>query len=457
MAIEASVGLTYAARVISTVTGGDAGDAGDVHGWVLLVTGPSDVHAIALPARGELVIGRDPTCDVALDHERVSRRHARIVVGKAWTVEDLGSRNGTQVRGASVAVGQAAEICTGEAITVGPFTVVILPRAVSAARTVLGGSHVSVDDPTLTEPGPLVISVARSAVNIVVTGETGSGKEVLTRALHRLSGRTGPLLAVNCAALAPALLESELFGHERGAFTGAVTAKVGLLEAAAGGTVLFDEIGEMPLELQAKLLRAIETREVLRVGAVRPSAIDVRFVAATHRDLAAASTTGEFRRDLFYRLAGITLSVPPLRERRPQIAVLAARFAHEVTGRADSLGPAALARLAAHDWPGNVRELRNVIERAVLLAAGGEIGAQHILLDTSTTRFAPAPAPAPAPASDPVGDLSVEQVAERERIVAALERCAGNQTHAARELAMSRANLVNKLALYRIPRPRSGR
>ena len=417
----------------TTVTGGSVSEA-DGGGWVLLVTSANEARAVALPASGAIVIGRDPACDLALDHERVSRRHTRIEIGARWTVEDLGSRNGTQLNGA--ALKGATEFVPGEPITIGPFTAVVVPRAVSAVRTAIGTSSVMIDDPALTKPSALIVALARSNVSIVIHGETGTGKEVLTRALHALSGREGPMLGINCAALAPQLLESELFGHEKGAFTGAV-GKAGLLEAAARGTLLLDEIAEMPTELQAKLLRALETREVMRVGSVKPQAIDVRFVAASHRDLGAACASGAFRRDLFYRLAGITLTVPPLRERRSQIAALAARFAKDAGA---TLAPAAIARLGAHDWPGNVRELKNVIERAALLAGGGAIGAEHLLFDTTS-------APAPALAED-------TDDAERDRILAALDACAGNQTQAAKQLGISRATLVHKLDLYRVPRPR---
>ncbi|MBK9037266.1 MAG: sigma 54-interacting transcriptional regulator [Myxococcales bacterium] len=436
----------------TTVTGVDD-LGGDEGGWALLASGAGVVLAVSLPARGEVVIGRDPSCQLVLDHERVSRRHAQVRVDGGWAVTDLGSRNGTQVRGEAVPVDATTAVVPGEGFTVGPFTLVIVPRAVSVVRAAIGGSSIAIDDPTLTSPPALVRAVAQSPVNIVITGETGAGKEVLTRALHRLSGRTGPMLAVNCAALAPALLESELFGHERGSFTGAATAKAGLLEAAAGGTVMFDEIGEMPIELQAKLLRAIENREVLRVGSVRPQPIDVRFVAATHRDLAAASVAGTFRRDLFYRLAGITLMVSPLRERPHRVAELAARFALEATGRADALTPAALARLAAHDWPGNVRELKNAIDRAALLAQGGPIGAVHVLFDTVSAAAPPAAVASPVAVGP--GPMTAAEASERERIVAALEACAGNQTKAAQRLGVSRATLVTKLRLYRIPRPKA--
>ena len=427
--------------VETTVSGGTSSEA-DGGGWVLLITSPQEARAVPLPAAGALVIGRDPSCDVALDHERVSRRHTRIAIGAAWTVEDLGSRNGTLVNG--VAAKGATPFVPGEPIAIGPFTAVVVPRAVSAVRTAIGASSGTIEDPALTRPTPLLIALARSVVSIVIHGETGTGKEVLTRSLHALSGREGPMLGINCAALAPQLLESELFGHEKGAFTGAV-GKAGLLEAATRGTILLDEIAEMPLELQSKLLRALETREVMRVGSVKPQPIDVRFVAASHRDLSTACVTGAFRRDLFYRLAGITLTVPPLRDRRHQIPALAARFAKDAGA---TLAPAALARLGAHDWPGNVRELKNVVERAALLAGGGAIGPEHLLFDASPAVGAPAPAaPAPAP-------VEASDDPERDRILAALDACAGNQTQAAKQLGISRATLVHKLDLYRVPRPR---
>jgi two-component system, NtrC family, response regulator AtoC len=422
----------------------DPKPASVTHGWVLLVTIDDDVRAFSLPERGTVTIGRAPTCDVAIDHEKISRQHARLTSGERWTVEDLGSRNGVTIRGVTIAERSIAEIVPGEPLALGPFPAVIVPRAVSAVRSQTGASRITIEDPTLAESAQLVTSIAKSPINVLITGETGAGKEVLARALHRLSGRSGPLLAINCAALSPQLLESELFGHEKGAFTGAVAAKPGLLESAAAGSVLLDEIGELQLDLQAKLLRAIETREVTRVGAVRAQPIDIRFVAATHRDLAAASNSGAFRRDLFYRLAGITLAVPPLRERRERVAMIACDLVRAAGRADDTLTPDARATLLAHTWPGNVRELRNVIDRALLLAGDGPIAPEHIMFDTAE------PAPPPSMSTDLDGDA----IAERDRIVAALDQCAGNQTHAAKKLGMSRASLVNKLAIYRVPRPR---
>jgi transcriptional regulator with PAS, ATPase and Fis domain len=426
--------------VTDATTVRDTKPASITHGWVLLVTIDEDVRAFPLRDRGSVTIGRAPSCDVSIDHEKISRQHARFTIGDRWTVEDLGSRNGVTVRGIAIAEGAIADIVPGEPMAFGPFPAVIVPRSASRVRTAAGASRLTIEDPTLTTPTPLLSSVARSPINVLITGETGAGKEVLARALHRLSERSGPLLAINCAALSPQLLESELFGHEKGAFTGAVVAKPGLLEAAEGGTVLLDEIGELELDLQAKLLRAIETREITRVGSVRPQAIDIRFIAATHRDLAAA--TSAFRRDLFYRLAGITLAVLPLRERCHRVLEIARELVRAAGRTDDALSDSACAQLLAHHWPGNVRELRNVVDRAVLLAAGGPITAEHILLDVE------------AAAQPTTSDLDADALAERERIVAALDACGGNQTHAARKLGMSRASLVNKLAIYRVPRPR---
>jgi DNA-binding NtrC family response regulator len=274
-------------------------------------------------------------------------------------------------------------------------------------------------------------------------------------------------VSINCAAIPEALLESELFGHERGAFTGAVRDKVGLLEAAAGGTLFLDEIGEMPLPAQAKLLRAIELREVVRVGGVRPRPVDVRFISATNRDLEGLIAQRLFRRDLFFRLNGISVSIPPLRERGAELEALARQFLAEF-GASLGRGPLALSRealahLKSHSWPGNVRELRNVIERAVLLSDGREIRPEHLSL------VALAAGPVELAASDvelvdegpgseepaPPSGLPEElQATERKRILEALEQCAGNQTRAASMLGISRRALIHRLETYGVPRPR---
>jgi two-component system, NtrC family, response regulator AtoC len=288
--------------------------------------------------------------------------------------------------------------------------------------------------------------------------------------LHWASPRAArPFVRLNCAALSETLLESELFGHEKGAFTGAERAKSGLLESAEGGTVFFDEVGEMPMATQIKLLRVLEERKVLRVGAVVPRAIDVRVVAATNRDLRDEVARGIFRQDLYFRLNGISLLVPPLRERVTEIAPLArlfaARAAAQTPGASDVLSDEAIRLLEGYLWPGNVRELRNVIERAVVFAGGEEITPAHLPAEITypeTWReealFLP---PVPSgrtslEASTGEGLRGQLEALERQRIIDALRRCAGNQSRAADLLGIPRRTFVAKLKLFDIPRPRGG-
>ena len=314
------------------------------------------------------------------------------------------------------------------------------------------------------------------ATAAIVIVETGVGKEVFAETIHRRSPRAQkPFLRLNCAALAESLLESELFGHERGSFTGAVAQKNGLLEGADGGTVFLDEIGELPLATQVKLLRVLEQRTVTRVGGLKPRAIDVRFIAATNRDLEADVERGRFRQDLFFRLNGISLMIPPLRERAGEIEALARAFIRQAfqaggaKGGEPELSPGALILLERYSWPGNIRELRNVIERAVLLCAGAPIGPEHLPIEKMGNMLVPAPDSGKFPAIDlgPMASSGQPHAApnlrreleafEKQRILDALERCAGNQTKAARRLGMSRRTLVSRLEEYGLPRPRKPR
>jgi len=324
-------------------------------------------------------------------------------------------------------------------------------RTVSQAMPVVG---------TLERMDRVVRRVAAGVINVLILGETGVGKELLARRIHELSPRAGrPLVSLNCAALAESLLESELFGHEKGAFTGASAPKIGLIESADGGSLFLDEVGEMPAPTQAKLLRVIEQREVTRVGAIRPRLIDVRFISATNRDLEREVAEGRFRQDLFFRLNGISLSVPPLRERAEEIDLLARTFieqASRVMGREPPrLTPEALALLQRYRWPGNVRELRNVIERAVLLGSGPLITSEH--LPAEKMESSPPPAPeglAPAPPPGGAAGAPAPGGAERERILDALERCVWNQSQAAKLLGISRGTLIKRIEEYGLPRPR---
>jgi Nif-specific regulatory protein len=247
----------------------------------------------------------------------------------------------------------------------------------------------------------VITRVAPTNSTVLILGESGTGKELAARALHRASRRAGePFVAINCATLSETLLESELFGHERGAFTGAVERKTGKLEVAHGGTLFLDEVGEMPLQLQARLLRVLQERTFERVGSTKPIQVDIRLVAATNRDLLKAIAAGTFRSDLYYRLDVVSITMPPLRERREDIPLLASHFAalhgRAVRGREVGISPEARALLARYDWPGNVRELGNAIERAVVLGADDTIRPEDLpetLLETApapdlpTTRF----------------------------------------------------------------------
>jgi DNA-binding NtrC family response regulator len=301
---------------------------------------------------------------------------------------------------------------------------------------------------------PMIRRVAAADINVLILGETGVGKEVLARRVHELSSRAkNPLMSINCAALSESLLESELFGHEKGAFTGATQSKAGLLEAADGGSVFLDELGEMPLALQAKLLRVVEQREVTRVGALKPRSIDVRFLAATNRNLEVEVLEGRFRQDFYFRLNGIALTLPPLRERVDEIEPLARTFIEQCCQRlgrgALRLDEEATALLLGYQWPGNIRELRNVIERAVVLCSGKIITMQHLPIDKMGLVIQPG-----RDARGMMAGLSGEARVERDRIMAALDQCAGNQSHAAKLLGISRATLIKRIETYGLPRPR---
>ena len=325
-----------------------------------------------------------------------------------------------------------------------------------------GESHAMVvHDPAMQATVHRAEQVAASEASVLITGESGTGKEVLARHLHRRSRRSaGPFVALNCAAIPENLLESELFGHERGAFSGAVARRVGKFEAADGGTLLLDEISEMDIRLQAKLLRALQEREIDRLGGAAPVRVNVRILATTNRDLMAEVQRGAFREDLYFRLNVVSLHIPPLRERPGDIAALADHFARryaDVNGLPfRPLSREALLRLTSHAWRGNVRELENVIHRAVLLADGPAIGIEAIELGSSGASAQPAVA---GGITSLVG-RRMEEV-ERDLIIETLGHTLGNRTHAATILGISIRALRNKLRDYAahgvaVPRPAAG-
>jgi DNA-binding NtrC family response regulator len=293
--------------------------------------------------------------------------------------------------------------------------------------------------------------VARADASVLISGESGTGKEVLARHIHRKSRRAGgPFVALNCAAIPENLLESELFGHEKGAFSGAVARRLGKFEAANRGTLLLDEISEMDIRLQAKLLRALQEREIDRLGGSAPIRVDVRILATTNRDLTAEVRRGTFREDLYFRLNVVSLRIPPLRERPGDIAALAEHFCRKYSVVNDlpyrPLTAIAVTRLTGHHWRGNVRELENVIHRAVLLATGPEIGPGDVELTQPDGTRPTSEATTASGVASLVG-RRMDDV-ERDLIIATLGHTLGNRTHAATILGISIRALRNKLRDY---------
>jgi len=316
-------------------------------------------------------------------------------------------------------------------------------------------------DPIMREVLRLADQIAPSDASVLITGESGTGKEVMARYLHSRSKRaTRPFITVNCAAIPEHLLESELFGHERGAFTGAIARRIGKFEEANGGTLLLDEISEMHPRLQAKLLRAIQEREIDRVGGTQPIKVDIRLIATSNRDLEVETRNGNFREDLYFRLNVVTLELPALRNRPSDIAVLAEHFIKKYATangvQPPHLSPAAEAMLMAHSWRGNVRELENTMHRAVLLCKGRELDPEAIMLtgqrgpaSTPEARAVAAIETAKAQITDTAGLVgrTVADV-ERDLILETLNHCLGNRTHAANILGISIRTLRNKLKQY---------
>ena len=297
----------------------------------------------------------------------------------------------------------------------------------------------------------LAARVAQTETTVLLTGESGTGKEVVARFIHQGSRRKqGSFVAINCAALPDQLLESELFGHERGAFTGAVAAKPGRIEQAAGGVLFLDEIGEMAPAVQAKLLRVLEEREFMRLGSTRSTRADIRVIAATNRDLHAAMERGAFREDLYYRLSVFEIALPPLRDRLDDVLELADSFLEEIGGTVGK-PPAGIAReardqLLTYSWPGNVRELRNAIERAVILADGGYIRSEHLPVTVPRAAALQMPPEASAAALPP-GGVNLDEL-ERSLVVKALAQARFNKTRAARLLGLTRAQLYSRIEKY---------
>ena len=388
-------------------------------------------------APGATRIGTAPSCRLRLADPAVSRIHCELRVEPGGvTVVDCGSTNGTFVNGLEILeakLAASARIAIGKTVVGvdlhGDIEVPLAPR--DRFGPLVGSSA------AMRRVFHVMATVAPTNATVLLQGETGTGKELAARALHETSKRAaGPFVAVDCGAIAEHLIESELFGHVRGAFTGATANRRGLFEEAQGGTVFLDEIGELPLSLQPKLLRALEGREVRPVGSNAPRPIDVRVVAATNRPLARAVNDGTFREDLYYRLAVVEIVLPPLRDRDEDIAVLASLFHAGVTGSPAHLPHDILESLRGRSWPGNVRELRNFVERSALLGWGAaSLQAPAAVPATSLEAF--------ASADLPLKDARDRCVARFEALYvgALLRRTGGNVTRAAGLAGVSRRYL----------------
>jgi DNA-binding NtrC family response regulator len=427
----------------------------------------------------EIKIGRGHEADLQLPDPSVSRLHAKVFrVGRQYFIADLRSRNGTHADGKRIT--QLA-LEDGKMFHVGPFRIHFhrpvswLPSGEEPTSPPGPGSSV----PVSAEAGPVPVPrrteatagianapfgliggsahnrkliatinrVAASDVPVLIEGETGCGKELVARGIHDASPRQErPFIVVNCCAISPELIESELFGHEKGAFTGATAQRKGAFELANSGTIFLDEIGELPIALQPKLLRALEQKEVKRVGGNDLLLADVRILAATNRNLREEVAHKTFREDLYFRIGAITVSIPPLRDRREDVTPIARHFLsamrNPASGHVPTLSPSALDALIAHDWPGNVREVRNAIQRAVVMAESGELTGH----DFSFLRLAGKESEG---TENPSG-LSRWEQAERTNILGELARQMGNKTKTARELGIAKSTLFEKLKKYGI-------
>ncbi len=448
----------------------------------VIVVQISDGQSVELRCKiGELLIGRSPECDLILPDPSVSRKHARIVgTNFGFYIEDT-STNGTFIGGKRI---KRKNLSEDTDISIGPFILHFKftrhePEPDHEIPTELVHDHKSIEKTS--EAGHLprqtaseileslgmvwkskaienvvamMEKIARTDFPVLITGETGTGKELIARGIHALSGRkNGPFVALNCGAISPELVESELFGHEKGAFTGAHTQRKGAFEIAQGGTLFLDEIGEMPFELQVKLLRALEQKEIRRIGGNKTIKVNARIVSATNRNLSTEISLKKFREDLYYRLNSLPLHIPPLRERPDDIPPLADHFLkrfNEEFSENKKLTRKAREVLLGYPWPGNVRELRNVIQRAAVLSEAENIDGDLVSYVLSSSEFIPS---SPSPQMPPNGTLRKVDAYEREIILRELQNTGWNKTQAAKNLGIAKSTLFEKLKKYGIKNP----
>ncbi len=430
--------MTRAATVYSDILDGGTGR---IHCQLVVVDGPDRGRACRIAER-EIVIGADPKCDLVLSDDRVSKRHVALAaVESRFAVRDLESTNGTFYEGSRI---EKVTVPAGSTLLIGKTALRIEPEAqpldIAPSQARRFGELVG-ESLAMREVFAVLERVATSDATLLVEGETGTGKELVARAVHDASARRrGPFVAVDCGALPENLLESELFGHVRGAFTGAANARTGMIVRADGGTLFLDELGRITPTLQARLLRVLEERSVRPLGGDTERAVDVRVIAASRDDLDTEVAAGRFRPDLLYRLAVVRISLPPLRTRREDIPGLVRELVRRRGfGEEPPIGPN-LDRLIAHGWPGNVRELRNVLDRAIALAPGAQrFSDLQIRIDAS-----PVAGEALAVRSDlPFAEAKAAVLHDLERryLADVLARTGGNLSQASRESGIDRKHL----------------
>jgi transcriptional regulator with PAS, ATPase and Fis domain len=430
-------------------------DRADIASVVVEVTSPEGqlvVHRLGLDA---LRIGTDPECDIAISDARVSRAHCEIrLMGEGLLLKDLGSKNGTLIGKLRV---HEVILPIGEAVTIGDSRLRTrldgLPTAVALSPAARFGDALGGSVPMRALFAKLDV-ITKMDETVLLLGESGTGKELLARGIHDASPRRdGPFVIFDCSAVTPTLIEAELFGHERGAFTGAAGRRAGLLEEAAGGTLFIDEVGELPLDLQPKLLRAIEAHQIRRLGSSDWLTFDARIIAATHRDLRARVVGGQFRQDLYYRLSVMEARIPPLRERKDDIPLLVERIlASLIPPRStDDLPTNAIELLKAHDWPGNVRELRNTVTRLVSFPGSPE-EAFLPSIDEDAAENGPYSALLRFPLRQ-AREMALEEF-EKSYVVAMLRQHDGSVTRAAATMGVSRQFVYRLMDRYEIQKDR---
>ncbi|WP_224371758.1 sigma 54-interacting transcriptional regulator [Hyalangium versicolor] len=419
----------------------------DAHRPVQLRVKHGTTERLYVPGPGSFTVGKDPDNDLVLQDRFISGQHLQVTPCEAgFHVRDLNSTNGTFVDTVRLF---EAELPLYSVLRLGETELRFEPRSPRQPQDSFHG--IVGAEPSVRHMVELIQRLAPSPTLVTVLGESGTGKELVARALHACSPRAQqPFIPINCAALSPSLMESELFGHEKGAFTGADSKRKGAFEEAHGGTLFLDEVGELPLELQAKLLRVLENGEVKPVGSNRPFHVDVRVVAATNRDLLLWARNGRFREDLFYRLSLMPLVLPPLRSRRRDIPALAEHFVRTYApqGHAPRFTAAALARLQQHSWPGNIRELRNVVCRALLVRQGPHLDSYDITFEQELHRAPEDAGPPPLELPEGVSLDEMIQRLERQLIESTLRRCHYRRDLAAKELGLARSSLFKRLKLW---------